>query len=75
MFKEKLEEIRYYGGFGYSAGSNGFEEYMNKLKPHAVIIHCKLLISVTNDGNIESTAVRNPADHNKAILIEAEYAG
>ena len=74
IFKERLDEIKYYGGFGYSSGASGFDKYMERrLKPHARTMRCEFLVSIIND-DVDSVAVRHPDDHDRVIVLETEYA-
>lgn len=74
MFRNRFDEIKYYGGFGYSAGVKGIDEYMERLKPDVIMVRCVHLVSVINNDVMDSIAVRNPYDGDKAIVMDADYA-
>ena len=75
LFKKKFDEIKYCMNMGLTEPF-GFkekaEEYLNRL--HIRVMPCHRLVSLINDGVVDSVAVRNPADHDTVIVMESGCA-
>ena len=50
------------------------EEYMEKMHPHARMMHQETLVYLINEQVVDAIAVISPVHEKKVIVLEVEYA-